>query len=61
MWMRLEIQLPTPPVGYVRVELRGGEIGMAEHLLDRTQVGASLEEVSGERVAEQVGVDAPGL
>ena len=31
---------------------------MAEHLLDRAQVGAALEEVGGERVAQKVRVDA---
>src|SRR6478735_7438028 len=30
---------------------------MSEHLLDRTQVGASLEQVRRERVAQEVGVD----
>ena len=34
---------------------------MAEHLLDAAQVGAALEQVRGERVAEQVGVNASGL
>ena len=31
---------------------------MAEHLLDAAQVGAALEQVRGERVAEQVRMDA---
>src|ERR1041385_2602167 len=34
---------------------------MAEHLLYRAQVGASLEQVSGERMAEKVGVNAGGV
>ena len=34
---------------------------MAEHLLHAPQVGAALEQMRRERVAEQVGVDAPGL
>ena len=50
--MRSVIQLATPPVGYVRVELRGSNIGMTEHFLNRSEVCASLEEVGGERVAE---------
>jgi len=50
--MRLEIQLPTPPVGYVGVQLGGGEIGMTEHFLDRSQVGSSLEEVRSKRMTE---------
>ena len=59
--MRSVIQLPTPPVGYVRVQLGGSNIGMAEHFLNRSEVGASLEEVGGERVAEQVRMDAARL
>jgi hypothetical protein len=31
---------------------------MSEHFLNRTEIGASLEEVGRERVAQQVGVDA---
>jgi hypothetical protein len=34
VWMRLEIQLPTTLIGYVRVELSGREIGMSEHFLN---------------------------
>jgi len=34
---------------------------VAEHLLDRAEVGAALEEVRRERVAEQVRVDALGV
>ena len=34
---------------------------MAEHLLDRAQVGAALEEVGRERVAQQVRMDALGI
>ena len=61
MRVRLEVQLPAAPVGYVRVQLGRGEIGVPEHLLDAAQVGAALEQVGRERVAQQVGVDAPGL
>src|SRR6476619_4232833 len=61
MRVRLEIQLTPPAIGYVRVQLRGGEIGMSEHFLNCPQVGASLEQVRGERVAQEVRVDALGL
>jgi hypothetical protein len=61
MRVRLEIQLTPPAIGYVRVQLRGGEIGMSKHFLNRPQVGASLEQVRGERVAQEVRVDALGL
>jgi hypothetical protein len=59
--MRLEIQLPTALVGYVGVELRGREIGMSEHFLNRSQIGSPLEEVGGERVPEQVRMDTMGI
>src|SRR4051794_4241901 len=58
MRMRLEIQLPTAPIGYVRVELGGREVGVAEHLLDAPEVGTALEEVRRERVPQEVRVDA---
>src|ERR687888_648503 len=61
MRMRLVIQLPTSPIGYVCVELGGGEIRVAEHFLHRTEVGAALEQVRRERVPEQVWVHAFGL
>jgi Uncharacterized conserved protein (COG2071) len=40
----------------VAVDLRGRERGVAEELLDRAKVGAALEQVRGEGVAEPVGV-----
>src|SRR5690242_8220561 len=54
MRVRLEIQLTPPAIGYVRVQLRRCQIGMPEHLLDSTEVGASLEKMGGERVAQKV-------
>jgi deoxyinosine 3'endonuclease (endonuclease V) len=32
------------------VDLRRGEIGMAKHFLHRSQVGATVQKMSGERV-----------
>src|SRR3954468_5937686 len=58
MWGRLEVQLSTSPIGYVRVELGGGEVGVAEHLLDAAKIGAALQQVRRERVTEQVRMDA---
>ena len=46
--------------GHVRVDLRGGEIGVAQHLLDGPQVGAPLEQVGGEGVTQRVGGDVVG-
>ena len=58
MRMRAEVQLPTAPIGYVRVQLGRREVGVAEHLLHAAKVGAALEQMGRERVAEQVGVHA---
>src|SRR5215471_2998220 len=54
----LEVQLPSPPIGYVRVELCRRQIGMSEHFLNRSQVGAAFEEVRREGVAQEVRMDA---
>src|SRR5690349_856052 len=43
---------------HVGVDLRGGEIGVAQHLLQRAKVGTALEQVSGEAVPERVRRDA---
>jgi len=40
------------------IELCRPEVGMPEHLLHAAQVGAPLEEVGGERMPEEVGMDA---
>src|SRR5688572_25165782 len=58
MWVRSKVQLATSSIGYVCVELGGGEVGVTEHLLDAAQVGAALEQVRRERVAEQMRVHA---
>src|SRR5215208_37398 len=41
----------------VGVDLRRGDVGVAEHLLHGAQVGAALQQVGGEGVAERVGRD----
>ena len=38
----------------MRVDLCRRQIGVAEHDLDRAQIGAPLEQVRGERVAQDV-------
>ena len=48
MGVRLEVQFAAAPVGYVRVQLRGREVGVAEHLLDASEVCPALEQVGGE-------------
>ena len=47
-----------------RVDLRGGDVGVAERFLHRAQVAAGLQQVRGERVAQHVRVHPrrqPGL
>src|SRR5918994_4405206 len=61
MWVRSKVQLAASPIGYVRIELGGREVGVTQHLLNAPQVGAALEQVRRERVAQQVGVDALGV
>ena len=53
----MEIQLAAAPIGYVGVQLGSSQIGMSEHFLNASEIRASLEQVSGERVAEEVGMD----
>ena len=38
----------------VRVDLRGGQVGVAEHLLDEADVGAAFQHQRRHRVAEQM-------
>jgi len=42
-------------VGDMGIDLCGGDVGVAEERLDRTEVGAVHEEVGGERVSQGVG------
>jgi hypothetical protein len=58
MRMRLEVQLPTAPIGYVGIELGRCEVRVAEHLLDGTQVGSSLQEMSREGMSQEMWMDA---
>ena len=39
---------------HVRVDLRRRNTGVAEHLLDRAQIGAAIEQVAGESVAQHM-------
>ena len=44
-------------VGEVRVDLRGGDVRVAEELLHGAEVGTVYEEIGGEAVAQEVRVD----
>jgi hypothetical protein len=59
--MRLKIQLATAAIGYVRVELGCRQIRVPEHFLNRAQIRAAFQQMRGERMAQEVRVDAPRL
>ena len=48
------VDLPQTRLQHVRVYLRRREIGMAEHQLDRAQVGAAIEQMGGKGVPQNV-------
>src|SRR5437867_2902388 len=54
--MRMVVDAPQPLCIDVAVHLRRRERAVAEQLLDRAQVGAALEQVRRERVAEAMRV-----
>src|SRR4051794_12313314 len=56
--VRLEVDLLQAPAREMCVELCGGHVGVAEHLLHRAQVAAPREQVGCERVAQSVGTHA---
>ena len=45
-----------PVASHVRVDLRRSDIGVAEQLLDRSQVRTTVEEMRRERVAKRMGM-----
>ena len=51
--------------GDVGIDLRGGDVGVAKHLLQGAQIGAAIQQVRGKGVAQNVRRDArridPGL
>ena len=44
----------------MRIALRGGQVGMAKKLLHGTQVGAAFQQMRGETMTQQMGVDRFG-
>src|SRR5271154_2438551 len=53
-WVRAEVDVLEPVGREVGVDLGGGEIGVAEHLLQRAQIASAGEQVGGEGVSERV-------
>ena len=50
-WVELAMDFPEVFPVNVGVDLGGREVGMAEHLLDRSEIGPSFEEVGRERMS----------
>ena len=56
-WMELLVDLGEALLVHVRVDLGGGDVGVAEEFLDHTEVGPILEQVGGKGVPEKVWVN----
>lgn len=39
----------------MQINLRGADVGMAQQLLDRPEIGAPVQQVGGERMSEDMG------
>ena len=53
-----KVGVPPALVAHVRVQLGRREVGMPEHLLDAAEIGATLQQMRGKRVSEEVGVNS---
>src|SRR5215510_11902118 len=53
-WVKPIVDRAQPRLEHVRVDLCGREISVAEHHLDRAQVGAAIEQMRGERMPQDV-------
>src|SRR2546423_1090248 len=58
--MKTVVHRPHPLLKDVRVNLRRREIRVAQHHLDGTQIGATLEEMGGERMTQHVRAERRG-
>ena len=60
LWTRMEaiVHSAQASLEHVRVDLCRGQVGVAEHHLDRAQVRATLEQVRRERVPQDVRAQA---
>ena len=59
--MGAQVDLAQAVLGDPGVDLGGGQAGVAEQLLDAADVGPAGQQVGGERVAQEVRVDAARL
>src|SRR5208337_5421631 len=56
-WMECAMDLAQVAFREMGVNLRGRDVGMAEHLLHRAQIGAALQKMGREAVSERVWAD----
>ncbi len=59
--MMLFDQASQPLLDDMGIDLRGRDVGMAEQLLHRAQIGAPLQEMAGKGVTEHMRRDAGRL
>jgi len=52
--VKLLVEFFQSAAGDLGVDLGGGQIGMAQHRLDRSQVGAALQKVRGKGMSQHV-------
>jgi hypothetical protein len=57
VWVGVEVDLSPAAIRDVGVALRGAEIRVPEHLLHGPKIGAAFEQMRGEGVTQEVGVD----
>ena len=55
--MMLEHELLQPLLQHMRVDLRRRDVGVAQQLLHRAQVGAAIEQMAGKGMPQHVGRD----
>jgi len=64
-WVMVVDKALEPLLQHVRIDLGGRDVGVAEKLLNGAQVGAAVEQVAGEGMAQNVRADTlvmdPGL
>ena len=53
--MKTSVLFPQSLFFHGRINLGRGDIGMAQHFLDRPQIGPALEQMSGKGVAQSMG------
>ena len=51
------VDSPQTLAGHVGVDLRRRQVGVAEQLLHRSEVGSAFEQMGGVRVTERVGME----